>query len=268
MKDEKKGRTLCVGDIHGNYLALKQVLERCNFDNEKDTLISLGDVVDGHSQSFEVVEELLKIKNLIAIKGNHDDWFWQWIVTGINPANWGQGQKATGLSYLEHDSPGKEWYEYIDTPGGGKEFRVSLRPIHLPVAHKDFFKNQLPYHLDHQDRLFVHGGFNRHYPLEEQGDILWWDRDLWHAALLYEGMTKGMLEEKPKFKMVGDYSEVYIGHTSIQFWEENAPMKAANITNLDTGAGWYGKLTIYDVDTKEFWQSDPAKELYPDFHGR
>ena len=30
-----------MGDVHGSYKALKQVLEKCNFDYEKDTLISL-----------------------------------------------------------------------------------------------------------------------------------------------------------------------------------------------------------------------------------
>lgn len=63
-------KTFAIGDIHGNYRGLLQCLERSGFNNKEDTLISLGDVVDGHSQSFEVVEELLKIKNLIAIKGN------------------------------------------------------------------------------------------------------------------------------------------------------------------------------------------------------
>jgi serine/threonine protein phosphatase 1 len=53
-----KKRTLVIGDIHGNYKGLLQCLERCQFDNENDTLISVGDVVDGHSQSFEVVEKL------------------------------------------------------------------------------------------------------------------------------------------------------------------------------------------------------------------
>ena len=61
-----------VGDIHGNYKALKQVLKRSKFDYEKDELIIIGDVVDGYNCSFEVVEELLKIKNRIFIIGNHD----------------------------------------------------------------------------------------------------------------------------------------------------------------------------------------------------
>ncbi len=36
-------------------------------------------------------------------------------------------------------------------------------------------------------------------------------------------------------------------------------MKAANVYNLDTGAGGTGRLTIMEVATKQFWQSDPIK---------
>jgi len=68
--------------------------------------------------------------------------------------------------------------------------------------------------------------------------------------------------------MVGDYSEVFIGHTSTQFWKCDEPMNAANIWNLDTGGGWFGKVSIMDIDTKEFWQSDKGNELYPEFKGR
>ena len=263
-----RDRTLVVGDIHGNHKGLLQALERCKFDNKNDTLISLGDVVDGHSDSYEVVETLLNIKNLIAIKGNHDDWFNQWIKTGINPSNWRQGQKATGLSYLSHSRPDEAWFSIKETPGGGKHYVETIKTNDIPDSHIQFFENQLPYYLDDDNRLFVHGGFNRHYPLEEQGDILWWDRDLWSQALSYGNITAMEGVEKPKFKMVGDFKEVFIGHTSTQFWKENKPMNAANIWNLDTGGGWYGYISIMDVDTKEVWQSDSGKELYPEFKGR
>lgn len=271
MEDKQiKKRTLVCGDLHGNFKGFKQALERSNFDYKNDTLISLGDVVDGHSQSYEVVEELLKIKNLISIKGNHDDWFLQWIETGINPANWMQGQKATGLSYLKNYNPELSWFTFIasyDNPTKGL-YLETIKSNHIPDRHIEFFKNQLPYYLDEQNRLFVHGGFNRHYPLEEQGDILWWDRDLWSQALSYGKISSVEGISRPKFKMLGDYTEVFIGHTSTQFWNSNVPMHAANIWNLDTGGGWYGYVTIMDVDTKEFWQSDDAKTLYPEFKGR
>lgn len=263
MEVKNKGRTLVIGDIHGNLKGLQQCLERSNFNNDIDTLISLGDVVDGHSQSFEVIEELLKIRNLITIKGNHDDWFLQWLNTGINPTGWKQGQKATGMSYLEHSRPGQEWYEY-------NKFGVNqaIKTNDIPDRHIQFFENQLPYYLDNDNNLFVHGGFNRHFPLEDQGDILWWDRDLWSQALSYRHMSAIEGVNKPKFKMIGDFKEVFIGHTPTQFWGENTPMNAANIWNLDTGGGWFGKVSIMDVETKEFWQSDKGKELYPEFKGR
>ncbi len=45
-------------------------------------------------------------------------------------------------------------------------------------------------------------------------------------------------------------------------------MQAANIWNLDTGAGFKGKLTIMDVTTKEYFQSDLAQDLYKNEKGR
>jgi serine/threonine protein phosphatase 1 len=45
-------KTFVIGDIHGAYLALKQVLERSDFDYENDLLITIGDIVDGWSDSF------------------------------------------------------------------------------------------------------------------------------------------------------------------------------------------------------------------------
>jgi serine/threonine protein phosphatase 1 len=46
------------------------------------------------------------------------------------------------------------------------------------------------------------------------------------------------------------------------------PVQKANIWNIDTGAAFKGPLTIMDADTKEYWQSDPVFELYPEENGR
>ena len=67
-----KKKRYVLGDVHANFKALKQVLKKSKFDYEKDELIIIGDVVDGYNSSFEVVEELLKIKNKVFIIGNHD----------------------------------------------------------------------------------------------------------------------------------------------------------------------------------------------------
>ncbi|MFC3829095.1 MULTISPECIES: hypothetical protein [Niastella] len=39
-------------------------------------------------------------------------------------------------------------------------------------------------------------------------------------------------------------------------WGLDKPLQAANIYNLDTGGAKGGKLTIMDVDSKRFWQSE------------
>ena len=261
------GRTLVMGDIHGAHKALVQCLERSKFTDE-DTLIQLGDVADGWGEVYECVEELLKIKNLIAIKGNHDDWLLEFLNTGMHPGV-GQGGRASMDSYVRHCME--------DVPGGG-------RSLFIPESHRKFFRNQHYYYKDDKERLFIHGGFNRHMLLKEHNDpfVFWWDRDLWHTALSYEAMQKGIVLDKDEqedilekndgnkvvFKIKEPVSEVFIGHTTTGMWKKDTPMHAGPIWNLDTGSGFEGKLTIMDVDTHEYWQSDNVRTLYPDETGR
>jgi serine/threonine protein phosphatase 1 len=235
------GKTFCIGDIHGGHKALLQCLERSGFNNEEDTLISLGDIVDGWLESYECVEELLKIKNLIAIKGNHDDWFAEFLKTGIHGSQWTQGAYATKESYIKNCD------------------------LVIPESHEHFFlAKQINYHIDEQNRCFVHGGFNRHLPIDKQdyAYIYFWDRDLWLGALSAH-------KSKMKYKIENKFEEIFIGHTTTSMWDKTLkPMNACNIWNLDTGGGFEGCVTIMNVDTKEYFQSDLCKNLYSNEQGR
>lgn len=248
------GRTLVVGDVHGAAKALDQVLERSGFNNKTDTLISLGDIVDGWSESYECVEILLSIKNLIALRGNHDDWFNTFIQTGQHPVSWVHGGDATRASYIKNTHAD----EY-------------LRGDHIPETHRDFFNKQHLCYTDEKNRFFCHAGFNRYASVSENKSncpyILYWDRGLWYSAL-----SCG----KTKLKTVDNFDEIFIGHTATVNWRAKhdrnrpitTPMNKGGIWNVDTGAGFLGKLTLMDVDTHEYWQSDLVSELYPDERGR
>ena len=48
--------------------------EQSCFDYDNDHLICLGDVCDGWPETKACIDELLKIKNLTYILGNHDYW--------------------------------------------------------------------------------------------------------------------------------------------------------------------------------------------------
>lgn len=87
-----------IGDIHGNFKALKDVLRKINFNYEKDLLIFLGDLTDGHSEPEKCLKELLKIKHLIPIIGNHDLYLKKWLEKNIISDKW---KKIGGLETIK-----------------------------------------------------------------------------------------------------------------------------------------------------------------------
>jgi serine/threonine protein phosphatase 1 len=69
-------RTFAIGDIHGGLKALLQVLNQIEI-TDQDSLIFMGDYVDGWSESAQVVDFLIQLSeeiNCVFIKGNHDFW--------------------------------------------------------------------------------------------------------------------------------------------------------------------------------------------------
>jgi serine/threonine protein phosphatase 1 len=64
------------------------------------------------------------------------------------------------------------------------------------------------------------------------------------------------------------FQEIYIGHTPTTNYDVGIPMQGCNVWNIDTGAAFKGKLSLMDVDSKKFWQSDPVFSLYPGETGR
>ena len=139
---------------------------------------------------------------------------------------------------------------------------VPMTPAEVPEHHRAFFQQQRLYYIDERNNCYVHAGFNREQPFEGQSsEEYMWDRQLWSQALSFKPPVKKP-GRKPRFKMVTSFHEIFIGHTPTLNWQMNEPMQAANIWNMDTGAGHGGKLNIMDVDSKQFWQSDPVKDLY------
>ncbi len=229
-------RNLVIGDIHGAYKALIQCFERSNFDYKDDTLIVLGDVADGWNEVPLCIEELFKVKNMTYIWGNHDWWVNRWFKEGWTHPVWElQGGEATKKAYIKQGD--------------------------LMVKHRCFFDVAKPYYVDDKNRLFVHGGLypiNRPLEKQEINDLMW-DRGLFKSARFKHF-------QKPDFKY-GKYDKIFLGHTST-FKGHDYPYQYCNVWNLDQGCGWSEKLTMMNVDTEEYFQSDNVLTLYPEVRGR
>lgn len=239
-------RTLAIADIHGGFRALQQVLERANV-TENDMLIFLGDYVDGWSESSQIIQflmELSKKQECIFIKGNHDAWCEDWLSLGNIPDVWlFNGGKNTVESYADY----------------------SLEDLH---KHLEFFQRMKNYHIDDENRLFIHAGYSSmHGPEKEVYSSNYrWDRTLWETAVAMDGKLEKNSALYPKRLLL--YNEIFIGHTPTLYLGIKTPVNKANVWNLDTGAAFTGSLTMMNVDTKEFWQSNPLPSLYPDEKGR
>tara|TARA_R110002050_G_scaffold34397_8_gene86841 strand:+ start:9276 stop:10064 length:789 start_codon:yes stop_codon:yes gene_type:complete len=248
-------RTFCIGDIHGGYKAFIQVLEKVSFDYDNDKLIALGDATDGWPETAEVIEELIKIKKLVYLKGNHDEWTERFLRDALKTG-------PTSENHLWYSQGGKETYDSY--------FNKSEEMLNV---HLEFLTNALEYYIDEDNRVFVHAGFNPRVAMDKQYHMdvgqtkkgenatFYWDRSFW-----------GYMIEQRNFEKVGviwgQYKEIYIGHTPTINYNDDKPINIGNVWNMDTGATYSGKLSIMNIDTKEITQSEPLYLLYPEHMGR
>lgn len=233
-------RRFVIGDIHGSYRGMIQVLERANFNRDEDLLIGIGDYVDGWSQSSDVITYLMNLPNFKGVIGNHDYWAAEWLNGGNAEYMWViQGGQATINSYGDI-------------------------PRETQRKHGQFLSS-LPYYLELDNMVFIHGGCLNPESLTDldkfDGWGLMWDRDLYYTVA-YEKRRSNDIYLTP-------YNKVFVGHTQTsREIPDFTPFQYQNFWNVDQGAGWNGKLTLVDIDTDEWWQSDYSQDLYPDEPGR
>ena len=157
------------------------------------------------------------------------------------------------------------WFKH-----GGEATPLAYENVNKVVKkiHIDFLQELEDYYLDEHNRLFIHAGFTNMNGIDYEyfPKLFYWDRTLWETALALDKTIA--IDNRYYPKRFTLYHEIYIGHTPVTRLGETTPIKMANVWNVDTGAAFKGPLTILDVDTKAFWQSEPLPNLYPIEKGR
>lgn len=231
----KKMRTFVIGDIHGKYIALEQCLERSGFKNEADQLICLGDIADRGDNVPQCIERLNQIKNLVYVLGNHDLWLRNW---------------------LRYNYIAEGWLN----KGGKQSIDAYLKNKNLIDQHVDFFYKGVFFYVDENHRLYAHAGIDVDKSLSENSvEDFVFSKKMWNA------LQNGEMNSVSFYLQDGTYVDnksIFIGH--IQTSKKHPDLKPVckgNVWNLDQGAARNGKLTIMQVDTKEYWQSDRVDTL-------
>ncbi len=290
----KPKRTFVIGDIHGALKALQQVLERADFQIMNDQLIFLGDYIDGYSEGAELVEFLIQLQKQckytpVFIRGNHDDLVERWLVAGEKPYAW--MHRDGGLSTI--DSYTKTGYLTKKSHQVFFEdlFNYYIDEKNRAFVHGGFVSKQGLGHEEYAedyywDRTLFTNAINDHISEEEdkqlspQASSVLETKEMDSSSAYYESIFLNSRKRKANEA----HKEVYIGHTPTINWKLNTqkkykktkirklgittPINIQNIWNVDTAAGYGIKLTILDIETKEYFQSDLVGTLYPDEKGR
>ena len=150
-----------IGDVAGNFLTLKALIEKMPKDS---TIICLGDPNDRGPRSKQVIEYLMD--NKILINSNHAHMLVEeFIPTGYYEkdlwVNWNGGDRT--LESYETDWKTNRIKYY---PHG---YGYDLTGI-IPQSHIDFLKNS-PLYMLTDDYLFSHAPINQNDTIEEASDI-------------------------------------------------------------------------------------------------
>ena len=215
------GRDFVVGDIHGMFSVMESLLEKINFDPEKDRVFSVGDLIDRGPESYRVLE-FLDQPWFFSIKGNHEKMLIE-----------AKHLKTTYRSWIENN--GGQWWEDIDeeTQHNIRErlnnlsvlFEIETNSGKVGIAHAD-----LPLNMPWNEIVQ-----KAHHDVEIR-DYMAWSRN----RIKYIKLTG-------ETSAVEGIDLVILGHTPVK-----EPLHIANLYFIDTGASYLndeklGRLTLLQI---------------------
>lgn len=213
-------RLFAIGDIHGCYEQLKELVENEIQIKKTDKLIFLGDYIDRGNQSREVIDYIIELKkknfDIVALIGNHESML---------------------LDALDNYLLFPEWIQ-----NGGSETMMSFginSLKQLEQVYIDFFKGLQFYYLLN-NFLFVHAGFNDRIsnPFDDKYHMIWSRR---------EKYTNPVLRDKT----------IIHGHTPVpQLICKQEIQNHNHVINIDTGCVYadiegYGRLSAFEIYSRK-----------------
>lgn len=257
------GRRLCLGDIHGMYSKLTDVLDKCKFTSS-DTLYCVGDLCDRGNENLKTLQFLMSLNNFYPVIGNHDVWLAEYLNDTI---------KDTSFTF---------WLFQC----GGSNIFVEIRDFSKKEKLKiyNWMKN-IPYMLRIDNKIIMHNPTPKFvfeslkigYKIEDitmsniresgllkdlKQAMFLWNREVLNCSkyINEEGEYKNIF--KDEFNKNSNI--IFSGHTPLvkPLYDEDM-----NICLIDTAAfvtkkmyGKEGYLTVIDIDTFEYWQNGNKKK--------
>ncbi len=209
-------RLFAVGDIHGCYDPLRELIDDKIRITRNDRVIFLGDYIDRGSESKEVVDFIIDLKNngfdIVTLIGNHESMLLNAFHDERHLPNWLMNGGGETLSSFGISSPAELLPHYVS------------------------FFNSLQFFYSLEQFLFVHAGFNDDLtdPFEDRYQMIW---------------SRGEVYTNPIFN-----GKIIIhGHTPVALsYCRRMINSGSRVLNIDTGCVYgegdgYGHLTAVEL---------------------
>ncbi len=211
-------RIFAIGDIHGCFDSLKELVENKIQLQKSDKLILLGDYIDRGDKSKEVVDYIIELQekgfDIIPLMGNHE---------------------AMLLDAFENKKNVSKWIQ-----NGGNETLKSFEITSIKNINPKYLKffKELKYYYSLGEYLFVHAGFNDNVvnPFTDFYSMLWKCKESYNNPLLTD-------------------KTIVHGHNPISVSKCNDRIQSKpRVINIDTGCVYhdkddFGRLTAYECNT-------------------
>ena len=208
-------KLFAVSDVHSFYDEFIMALNNIGFekDNPKHLLVVCGDYFDRGPKSYEVLNYLMNLSNVILIKGNHEDLMEEMIHRGYsNDNDIHNGTYETFCQLFPHieNEVNTGRFKDIDLPDFKIVYELLLKPLYDKMVN----------YFETKNYVFVHGWV----PDVKRGEN--WRLGNWYESRWVNGMLKNHSGYNPTGKTVvcGHYSCSY-GWSYIAQKYKNRPQK-------------------------------------------
>lgn len=214
------GRDFYVGDIHGCFDVVRQLLLSVSFDDTRDRLISVGDLIDRGPQSDEVLGWIDQAW-FHAVRGNHEQMAIEYV----------QGKTRESM----YASNGGQWFIDLSEE---KQRRIAESLDRLPYL--------IEVDISTADDAGIIGVVHAD-PVADDWEVLKLgiDREPVQIAALW---SRARIKSRAAIN-VANVSAVICGHTIL-----SEPVTLGNVFFIDTGAVASNALTMIEYRDGEFVQ--------------
>lgn len=237
-----KGRDFVIGDVHGMFNLVEQLMDMVGFNPSVDRMFVVGDLVDRGPRSGEATD-WLKQEWFHSIRGNHEQMAIDVYDKMYDLSGWQDSQETI----LLHTLNGGDWFHRLD---GDRQAKVVAAFKELPIAVEiDTDKGKVGLvHAEVPDddwNSFVTTLLNSPTNMEHIEHYALWGRDIIRDRV------------GTYFKGVDNIDLVIVGHSVV-----DTPLPKHNVLYLDTGAYQGKRLSmvciqggdgLYQVDSDYKW---------------